>query len=94
LSGELGLTLRPLSVQQTQPTRAAPTDSEAPAAWPDDGLQRDWPAVAVDVGKHHGYAFQWFSLSALLIGLALWFQILRPWRRARQPGSAPDQPRA
>lgn len=94
LSNELGLALRPLSVQQTQPTLAAAADGGSPQALPDGGLQRDWPAVAVDVGKHHGYAFQWFSLSALLIGLTLWFQFLRPWRRARRPGPAPDQPSA
>lgn len=93
-SRELGLALRPMSVQQTQPTRAAPADGDSVPALPDDGLRRDWPAVAVDVGKHHGYAFQWFSLSALLIGLTLWFQFLRPRWRARHPGHAPDQPSA
>jgi surfeit locus 1 family protein len=91
LSRDLGLVLRPLSVQQLQPTRAAPGDGVGQPP-PDDGLLRNWPAVAVDVGKHHGYAFQWFSLSALLIGLTLWFQFILPWRRARQPGPAPDQP--
>ena len=59
-----------------------PGDGLASTAWPDDGLLRTWPAVAVDVGKHHGYAFQWFSLSALLVGLTLWFQVVRPWRRS------------
>lgn len=89
-AGELGLALRPLSVQQTQPTRAVAGDGGLLQALPDDGLRRGWPAVAVDVGKHHGYAFQWFSLSALLIGLTLWFQLIRPWWRARHPGPAPD----
>ena len=79
---ETGLALRPLSVQQTQPTQPVPGDGLASTAWPDDGLLRTWPAVAVDVGKHHGYAFQWFSLSALLVGLTLWFQVVRPWRRS------------
>lgn len=90
LSQELGLTLRPLSVQQTRPTRVMPADGDGQPAVADDGLRRDWPAVAVDVGKHHGYAFQWFSLSALLIGLTLWFQLIRPWRRARHTVPAPD----
>jgi surfeit locus 1 family protein len=94
LSQELGLALRPLSVQQTQPTQPAPSDADQPQALPLDGLLRDWPAVAVDVGKHHGYAFQWFSLSALLLGLTLWFQFLKPRRRARLTGSVPDQPSA
>lgn len=94
LSRELGLALRPMSVQQTQPTQAAPAEAGSLQVLADDGLLRDWPAVAIDVGKHHGYAVQWFSLSALLIGLTLWFQFLRPWWRARRPGPAPDQPSA
>ena len=48
----------------------------------DDGLLRQWPAVAIDVGKHHGYAFQWFALCALITGLYVWFQLLRPRLRA------------
>jgi surfeit locus 1 family protein len=66
--------LRPLSVVQT-----APVDATA------DGLQRDWPAPAVDVSRHHGYAFQWFALSALTIGLYVWFQLVRPRLRPRRP---------
>jgi surfeit locus 1 family protein len=45
-----------------------------------DGLLRDWPALASDVHKHYGYAFQWFALCALTIGLYVWFQIIRPRR--------------
>ena len=93
-AAETGLALRPLSVQQTQPTQPVPVDGMAAAAWPDDGLLRTWPAVAVDVGKHHGYAFQWFSLSALLVGLTLWFQILRPRWRSGARGAAPSKPAA
>ena len=81
---EIGVPLRPWSVQQLQPTRAADAD----ARLPDDGLLRQWPAVALDVGKHHGYAFQWFALCALVLGLTLWFQILRP----RLRGLAPQPP--
>ena len=51
----------------------------------DDGLLRQWPEPASDVSKHHGYAAQWFALSALLTGLLLWFQVLRPWRNRRTP---------
>lgn len=71
-ASEIGVALRPLSLlQQSEPS-------------PDDGLQRRWPQPAVDVHKHHGYAFQWFALAALLTGLYVWFQILAPWRgRAR-----------
>lgn len=82
---DIGLALRPLSVQQLAPARpaaatATDTDTQAPPALtlPDDGLLREWPQVAVDVGKHHGYAVQWFALCALITGLYVWFQILRP----------------
>lgn len=68
---ETGLALRPLSVQQ----QVAPV--------PDDGLQRRWPAPALDVGKHHGYALQWFAMAAVMAGLYVWFQLLRPALRAR-----------
>lgn len=47
-----------------------------------DGLLRDWPAADTGVAKHHGYAFQWFALSALLVILYVWFQILSPRRRS------------
>jgi surfeit locus 1 family protein len=69
---ETGLRLRPLTVVQ-----------EDGAAAPQDGLLRDWPAPAADVHKHYGYAFQWFAMSALIIGLYAWFQILRPRRPSR-----------
>lgn len=68
---ETGLKLRPLSVQQL----AAPV--------PDDGLQRRWPAPALDVGRHHGYALQWFAMAAVMAGLYVWFQLVRPAFRAR-----------
>jgi len=42
-----------------------------------DGLLRDWPLVALGVEKHYGYAFQWFALAVLIIGLYFWFQIVR-----------------
>ncbi len=48
-----------------------------------DGLLRQWPEPAADVHKHYGYAVQWFALAALALLLLLWFQIVRPWRRAR-----------
>jgi surfeit locus 1 family protein len=71
-SRELGVTLRPLSVLQVDANGAAP-----------DGLLRQWPRPAADVHKHYGYAFQWFALCALLAGLYVWFQLLRPrFRRA------------
>jgi len=39
---------------------------------------REWPRPAVDVQKHYGYAFQWFALCALMAGLYVWFQLVRP----------------
>jgi surfeit locus 1 family protein len=45
-----------------------------------EGLLREWPVVASGVEKHHGYAFQWFGLSALIALLYVWFQIVQPRR--------------
>jgi surfeit locus 1 family protein len=47
-----------------------------------DGLLRQWPLPSTGVHKHYGYAFQWFSLSLLTVGLYVWFQLIRPRRRA------------
>jgi surfeit locus 1 family protein len=63
---ETGLRLAPVSVVQDA------------ASAPDDGLLRQWPRPAVDVHKHYGYAFQWFALCALMAGLYVWFQLVRP----------------
>jgi surfeit locus 1 family protein len=65
---EIKLPLRPLSVLQLGTV--------------DDGLLRQWPAPAVDIGRHHGYAFQWFALCALTVGLYAWYQLIRPRRTA------------
>ena len=66
-SRELGVALRPLSLLE---------EDEATLA--SDGLLRHWPRPAADVHKHRGYAFQWFALCALIAGLYVWFQLLRP----------------
>lgn len=66
---ETGLRLRPVSVQQ-----------QDDASQPSDGLMRQWSAPASGVHKHYGYAFQWFALSALILGLYVWFQLIRPRR--------------
>jgi len=50
---------------------------------PPDGLLRNWPQIASGVDKHHGYAFQWFGLCALIVILYVWFQIISPFRRER-----------
>jgi surfeit locus 1 family protein len=70
---ESGLKLLPLTVVQTA------------ATGPDDTLLRHWPAPDLGLQKHYGYAFQWFALCALIVGLYVWFQLLRPWLRRQQP---------
>ena len=69
---ETGLRLAPLSVLQTEASSQPPYE---------DGLQRDWPAPSTGVAKHHGYAFQWFGLSALVVILYVWFQFIQPLRQ-------------
>jgi surfeit locus 1 family protein len=69
-AAEVGRPLRPLSVVQ----------EDGPLT-PADGLAREWPRPAADVQKHHGYAFQWFALATLILGLYVWFQLIRPRRR-------------
>jgi surfeit locus 1 family protein len=69
-AGEIGLGLRPLVVVQLDSARAAA-----------GGLQRQWTPAVLDVSKHHGYALQWFSLSVLVTGLYVWFQLVSPRRR-------------
>ena len=73
---ETGLKLLPLVVVQEDGAQA-----------PGDGLLRQWPPPAVDVHKHYGYAFQWFALSALVLVLYVWFQVLKPRRTARADGA-------
>jgi surfeit locus 1 family protein len=58
-----GLNAMPFVVEQT---------SELP-----DGLRRDWPAPALDVDRHRGYAFQWYALAAM----ALLFFVVTGFRR-------------
>lgn len=65
-----GLRLMPLSVRQQAPV-------EAP-------FVRDWPSPVVNVQKHYGYAFQWFAMCALVVGLYVWFQLIQPWRARTQ----------
>lgn len=46
------------------------------------GLLRHWAPVSSGVEKNYGYAFQWFALCGLILGLYVWFQFVRPRRRA------------
>lgn len=70
LAAETGLPLLPVLVLQTGPAS--------------EGLQREWAAPNTGIDKHHGYAFQWFGLSALVLGLYVWFQWIVPLRRRSQ----------
>ena len=71
LAREAGVSLRPLSLLQLD--------------GPDvrDALVREWPVPSQDVWKHHGYALQWFAISALIGGLAVWYRLIRPRRGQR-----------
>lgn len=67
---EFSLSLKPLSIVQD--------DDGAPQ----DGLLRRWPRPDLGIQRHYGYAFQWFALCALMTGLYVWFQLVRPRFRA------------
>jgi surfeit locus 1 family protein len=73
-ASETQLLLRPFTVLQLKPVAKAP----------EDGLSRDWLQPAAGVHKHYGYAFQWFALSALTVGLYVWFQVILPRRRQQR----------
>ena len=74
---ESGLVLADFTIRQTGPSS--------------DGLHREWSPVALGVEKHYGYAFQWFALAALVVGLYLWFHFFRrtPARFQETPSHAP-----
>ncbi|MCC7005573.1 MAG: SURF1 family protein [Ottowia sp.] len=38
-----------------------------------DGLLRRWAVIDSGVSRHYGYAFQWFSFAALIVGLTFYF---------------------
>ena len=61
---ETGLPLLDASLHQTGPAS--------------EGLLREWAPPNLGVDKHYGYAFQWFGLCALVLGLYAWFQIFIP----------------
>ncbi|MDN4053271.1 SURF1 family protein [Massilia sp. YIM B02763] len=64
-----GLAMLPFLVEQTGNPAYAP-----------DGLVRQWPAPALDVDRHRGYAFQWYALAAM----ACVFFVMTGFRRGRQ----------
>lgn len=79
-----GLIVQPVLVEQHSATA--------------DGLIRAWPTPSgpashgMTADKHRGYAFQWFALSALLLGLWLYFGLrqMRQMHHLRQAPNAPD----
>lgn len=79
---ELQRPLLPLTLQLTAP----PLPVSATGSQQDDGLLRHWWVPTADVSKHYGYAVQWFALAALIAGLYVWFQLVRP--RLRTPRRA------
>ena len=76
-SRETGLPLIPISMVQTGPAN--------------EGLLRDWAAPNVGIDKHYGYAFQWFGMCTLVLGLYAWFQIIQP-RRSKRKQALPTFP--
>ncbi|MDQ2778085.1 MAG: SURF1 family protein [Pseudomonadota bacterium] len=68
---ETGLPLLPISVVQL----------DGPG-YPPDGLLRQWPQPDDGLQTNYGYAFQWFAMCALIIGLYVWFQLIAPRRTA------------
>jgi cytochrome oxidase assembly protein ShyY1 len=58
-----GLRLQPFFIEQAGPGA--------------DGLVRNWPAPALGVEKHQGYAFQWYALAVM----ALLFFVITGFRR-------------
>jgi len=69
-SREIALPLMDVSMVQTGPAN--------------EGLLREWAEPNVGLDKHYGYAFQWFGLFALVVGLYFWFQVINPWRVKRK----------
>jgi cytochrome oxidase assembly protein ShyY1 len=51
-----GMTVLPVVIEQTS--------ADGPAAAAGEPI-RQWPAPAVDVDRHKGYAFQWYALAAM-----------------------------
>ena len=76
------LDLEAFRAQTKQPLRTDVSLQQIGAA--SEGLQRDWPAPALGLERHYGYAFQWFGLSALVVILYAWFQFITPFLRSRR----------
>lgn len=68
------------AVLQLQAEQVQTSAMVAPGSVPSDGLLRDWPAPDLGQGKHLAYAAQWFAMAALITGLYVWHQLIRPRR--------------
>lgn len=79
LTAESGLAIRPVTVAE-----------DANAGNAADGLRRDWPApsAGVSIATHYGYAFQWFAMAVTALVLYVFFQFIRPRRRASLPADS------
>jgi surfeit locus 1 family protein len=75
------------AVLQLQAEGVQSAASAVPGPVSSDGLLRDWPAPDLGQGKHLAYAAQWFAMAALIMGLYVWHQLIRP-RRALAHGPA------
>ncbi len=75
VSRSINRVLPPLSILQT---------GDSP-----EGLLREWPRFEAALHKHHGYAAQWFAMSAVAAGLYVWFQLLSPRLRRKLHGQQP-----
>ncbi|MCV2368290.1 SURF1 family protein [Roseateles oligotrophus] len=73
---EIDKPILPVTVLQLATARS---DGQAVA----DGLLREWQPPDSGLHKHYGYAFQWFLLSALILGLYVWFQTKRIRKQAK-----------
>ncbi len=60
-----GMAVQPFFIEQSEPVDAS------------DKLARNWPAPALGVEKHQGYAFQWYALALM----ALLFFVFTGFRR-------------
>lgn len=88
---EVGTPLKPMSILQSDSPEAKSAEAKPTATKPAaDGLLRQWPRPALGIQKHYGYAFQWFALSALMVGLFVWFQLIRPRLRAASFNDTPN----
>ncbi len=79
------LELAPFAAESRLPLLTDVTVQQTGAA--SEGLLRNWPVAGGGRGPetNYGYAFQWWSLSALIAILYAWFQFIQPRRRARSP---------